>query len=161
MIMARRGGTSAPLIALLLAASLAATVVPLPDLVEPLRPNFVALTVLWVCLLSARATGLLLAWMSGLMLDALHGLLLGQNALALVLIAYIALKMRLRIRAFPVLHQSMVVLGLLLLNEFVLFWIDGLAGHPVTAWTRWLPVLTGAATWPFLSAFLTRYAARA
>ena len=161
MTVARRGGIGAPLIALLLAASLAATVVPLPDLLEPLRPNFVALTILWLCLLSVRATGLMLAWMSGLMLDALHGLLLGQNALALVLIAYIALKMRLRIRAFPVLHQSSVVFALLLLNEFVLFWIDGLAGHPVTAWTRWIPVLTGAAAWPFLSAFLTRYAARA
>ena len=159
--MARRGGIGIPLIALLLAASLTATVVPLPDLLEPLRPNFVALTILWLCLVSVRATGLLLAWMSGLMLDALHGLLLGQNALALVLIAYIALKMRLRIRAFPAIHQASVVFGLLLLNEFVLFWIDGLTGHPVTDWTRWIPVLTGAAAWPFLSAYLTRVAARA
>jgi len=159
--MARRGGIGIPLIALLLAVSLTATVVPLPDLLEPLRPNFVALTILWLCLLSVRATGLLLAWMSGLMLDAVHGLLLGQNALALVLIAYIALKMRLRIRAFPAIHQASVVFGLLLLNEFVLFWIDGLTGHPVTDWTRWIPVLTGAAAWPFLSAYLTRVAARA
>jgi rod shape-determining protein MreD len=148
------------LIAILLAVSLALTVVPLPDLVEPLRPNFVALTVLWLCLLSVRATGLLLAWTAGLALDALHGMLLGQNALALVLIAYIALKMRLRIRAFPVLHQSVVVGALLGLNEFLLFWIDGLAGHPVTTWTRWVPVLTGAAIWPFLSAFYTRLAMR-
>ena len=48
----------------LLLASLAATVVPLPDLLEPLRPNFVALTILWLCLLSVRSTGLLLAWTS-------------------------------------------------------------------------------------------------
>ena len=145
---------------LLRALSLAATVVPLPALVEPLRPNFLALTVLWLCLLSVRATGLTLAWSMGLVMDALHGLVLGQNALALALIAYIALKMRLRIRAFTVLQQSTVVFGLLALNEFVLFWIDGLAGHPVTAWTRWLPVLIGAACWPFLSGFLSRFAAR-
>jgi len=157
---ARRRGANWVLIAILLAVSLALTVVPLPDLVEPLRPNFVALTVLWLCLLSVRATGLLLAWTAGLALDALHGMLLGQNALALVLIAYIALKMRLRIRAFPVLHQSVVVGALLGLNEFLLFWIDGLAGHPVTTWTRWVPVLTGAAIWPFLSAFYTRLAMR-
>ncbi len=158
--MPRRHGKNWPLILLLLAGSLTLTVVPLPDLLEPLRPNFVALTVLWLCLLSVRATGLLLAWMAGLALDALHGLLLGQNALALVIIAYIALKMRLRIRAFPVLHQSAVVGALLALNEFVLFWIDGLAGHPVTTWTRWVPVLAGAAAWPFLSAFYTRLAMR-
>ena len=159
--MIRRRGKSWPLIVAMLAGSLAATIVPLPDLLEPLRPNFVGLTVLWLCLLSVRTTGLLLAWSTGLMLDALHGLLLGQNALALVLIAYIALKMRFRIRAFPVLHQSAVVFGLLALNEFLLFWIDGLAGHPVTAWTRWVPVFTGAALWPFLSAFYARLALRA
>jgi rod shape-determining protein MreD len=159
--MARRRGKNWQVIAMLLAGSLAATVVPLPDLLEPLRPNFVALTILWLCLLSVRATGLLLAWTAGLALDALHGLLLGQNALALALIAYIALKMRLRIRAFPALHQSAVVGALLGLNEFVLFWIDGLAGHPVTSWTRWVPVLTGAAIWPFLSALYTRLAMRA
>ena len=158
--MARRRGKNWPLILLLLAASLLATVVPLPDVVEPLRPNFVALTVLWLCLLSVRTTGLALAWTAGLALDALHGMLLGQNALALALVAYIALKMRLRIRAFPVLHQSVVVGALLALNEFVLFWIDGLAGHPVTTWTRWVAVLTGAAAWPFLSAFYTRLAMR-
>jgi len=159
--MARRRGKNWQVIAMLLAGSLAATVVPLPDLLEPLRPNFVALTILWLCLLSVRATGLLLAWTAGLALDALHGLLLGQNALALALIAYIALKMRLRIRAFPALHQAAVVGALLGLNEFVLFWIDGLAGHPVTSWTRWVPVLTGAAIWPFLSALYTRLAMRA
>ena len=159
--MARAGRRNWPLTLLLLAVSLAATVVPLPGLIEPLRPNFVALTVLWVCLLSVRTSGLLLAWSAGIALDALHGLLLGQNALALVLIAYIALKMRLRIRAFPVLHQSAVVFGLLALNEFVLFWIDGLAGHPVTAWPRLLPLFTGAAAWPFLSGYFARLAMRA
>ncbi len=158
----RRGRTrNRAWILALLAGSLAATIVPLPAAIEPLRPNFVALTVLWLCLLSIRATGLTLAWLTGLALDALHGLLLGQNALALVLIAYVALKMRLRIRAFTIPQQSAVVFALLALNEFVLFWIDGLAGHPVTAWTRWLPVLTGAVCWPLLSGFYNRLAIRA
>jgi rod shape-determining protein MreD len=159
--MARTGARTLPLTLLLLVASLVATVVPLPGLIEPLRPNFVALTVLWICLLSMRTTGLLMAWSAGIALDVLHGMLLGQNALALVLIAYIALRMRLRIRAFPVLHQSAVVFALLGLNEFVLFWVDGLSGHPVTNWTRLVPLFTGAATWPFLSGFYARLALRA
>jgi rod shape-determining protein MreD len=154
--MARRRGRNWPTIMAVLLASLGATVVPLPDLLEPLRPNFVALTVLWLCLLSVRSTGLLLAWGAGLAVDALHGMLLGQNALALVVIAYIALKMRLRIRAFPILHQSVVVFGLLTIDEFILFWIDGLAGFPVTDWVRWLPVLTGALCWPLLTSLYSR-----
>jgi rod shape-determining protein MreD len=156
LIVARHRGKNWVPVTVVLLASLGATVVPLPGLLEPLRPNFVALTILWLCLLSVRSTGLLLAWGAGLAVDALHGMLLGQNALALVVIAYIALKMRLRIRAFPILHQSVVVFGLLALNEFILFWIDGLAGFPVTAWERWLPVLTGALCWPLLIGLYSR-----
>jgi cell shape-determining protein MreD len=46
--------------------ALAASVVPLPDAVELLRPDFVALTVLWFCLLSPRLLGLTYAWCAGL-----------------------------------------------------------------------------------------------
>lgn len=144
----------------LLIGSLAATVVPLPDWLAPFRPDFMALAVLWLCLVSLRTTGLFVAWSAGLAVDALSGMLLGQHALALVIIAYIALKFRLRIRAFPMLHQTVVVLGLLWLNEFALFWVDGVAGHPVTAWVRWAGVLTGAACWPLLSGLYARVALR-
>lgn len=144
----------------LLVVSLTATVVPLPGWLEPLRPDFMALAVLWLCLVSLRTTGLFVAWSAGLATDALSGLLLGQHALALVIIAYIALKLRLRIRAFPVLHQTVVVLGLLVLSEFTLFWIDGVAGHPVTDWERWASVLTGAACWPLLTGLYARVALR-
>jgi rod shape-determining protein MreD len=144
----------------LLVVSLAATVVPLPGWLEPLRPDFMALAVLWLCLVSLRTTGLFVAWSAGLATDALSGMLLGQHALALVIIAYIALKLQLRIRAFPVLHQSIVVLGLLWLSEFIMFWVDGAAGYPVTDWARWVSVLTGAACWPLLTGLYARVALR-
>ena len=41
-----------------------------------------------------------------------------------------------------------MVLALLWLDEFLLFWIDGVAGHPVTDWRRWLAVPISAAFWP-------------
>jgi len=158
---ARPDDRSWPRIALLLVLALAANVVPLPWWLAPLRPDFVALAVLWLCLSSPRATGLVVAFSAGLAQDALQGILIGQHALALGLIAYIALKMRLRIRAFPLLHQAGVVLALLWLHEFVLFWIDGVAGFPATEWVRWLAVLTGAAAWPFITGLYARIATRA
>ena len=45
--------------------ALAASVAPLPSFLEPYRPNFVALTVLWFCLLSPRLLGLTYAWCAG------------------------------------------------------------------------------------------------
>jgi rod shape-determining protein MreD len=140
--------------------ALAATVVPLPELLEPFRPNFVALTVLWFCLLSPRLLGLSYAWIAGLALDGFAGVLLGQHALTLTVIAYVACKLRLQIRAFPPLQQSAVILALLWLNEFLLFWIDGVAGHAITDWRRWISVPVSAAFWPLIAGLFARYAAR-
>ncbi len=140
--------------------ALAATVVPLPELLEPFRPNFVALTVLWFCLLSPRLLGLSYAWIAGLALDGFAGVLLGQHALTLTVIAYVACKLRLQIRAFPPLQQSAVILALLWLNEFLLFWIDGVAGHAITDWRRWISVPVSAAFWPLVAGLYARYAAR-
>jgi rod shape-determining protein MreD len=140
--------------------SLAATVAPLPSFLELYRPDFVALTVLWFSLLAPRLLGLSYAWCAGLAVDGFRGVLLGQHALTLTVIAYVASKLRLQIRAFPPLQQSAVILALLWLNEFLLFWIDGVAGHPVTDWRRWVAVPMGAACWPLLTALYARFAAR-
>jgi rod shape-determining protein MreD len=86
--------------------------------------------------------------------------LLGQHALTLTVIAYLASKLRLQVRAFPPLQQSAVILALLWLNEFLLFWLDGVAGHAVTDWRRWLSVPVSAACWPLVTAFYARFASR-
>ena len=140
--------------------ALAASVVPLPDAIELFRPDFVALTVLWFCLLSPRLLGLTYGWCAGLALDGFKGALLGQHALTLTIIAYLASKLRLQVRAFPPLQQSAVILALLWLHEFLLFWLDGVAGHPVTDWRRWLSVPVGAACWPLITALYSRFASR-
>jgi rod shape-determining protein MreD len=141
-------------------AALVASVLPLPGWIELLRPDFVALTVLWFTLLSPRLTGLFYAWGAGLALDVFKGVLLGQHALALTVIAYLAAKLRLQVRAFPRLQQTAVVLALLWLNEFLVFWIDGVAGHPVTDPRRWLSVVIGAACWPLVTGLFARATAR-
>jgi rod shape-determining protein MreD len=147
-------------VAALTVLALVLTVVPLPEILEPFRPNFVALTVLWFCLLSPRLLGLSYAWIAGLALDGFAGVLLGQHALTLTVIAYVACKLRLQIRAFPMLQQSAVILALLWLNEFLLFWIDGVAGHEITDWRRWISVPVSAAFWPLIAGLYARYASR-
>ena len=52
------------------------------------------------------------------------------------------------------------LLSLLWVYQFLLFWIDGVSGHPLTDWGRWLPVVTGALCWTWLSAWLERHAMR-
>jgi rod shape-determining protein MreD len=158
--MARSTNLGWPRIIAVTIAALAATVLPLPDWLGMVRPDFVALTVLWFCLISPRMTGLFHAWGAGLALDAFRGVLLGQHALTLIVITYVATKLRLQIRAFPPLQQTAVILALLWLNEFLLFWIDGVSGHAITDWRRWLAVPVGAACWPLITGLYARVVAR-
>jgi len=142
--------------ALSLGATLALAVVPLPDAVAPFRPDWVAVVLLYWSLMAPRHFSLFTAFWMGIALDTLSGALLGQNALALLLIVYLAEKFHLRLRVFPVSQLGFTVLVLLGLYEFVLFWIDGVAGRTVPLIERWLPPLTGTLVWLAMYVFLDR-----
>jgi rod shape-determining protein MreD len=130
-----------------LVATLALAAVPLPDGVAPFRPDWVAVVLLYWSLMAPRQFSLLTALWMGLALDTLTGALLGQNALALLVIVYLAEKFHLRLRVFPLSQLAITVLILLALYEFILFWIDGMAGRTVPLIERWLPPLTGTLAW--------------
>ena len=130
-----------------LMATLALAAVPLPDALAPFRPDWVAVVLLYWSLMAPRHFSLMTAFWMGIALDTLSGALLGQNALALLVIVYLAEKFYLRLRVFPVSQQAITVLLLLALYEFILFWIDGMAGRTVSLVERWLPPLTGTLAW--------------
>lgn len=137
------------LLSLLVGLSLA--IVPLPDWAVGARPDWMALLVIYWTLSLPRKFGIGSAWMAGLALDTLTGTLLGQHALGLALIAFVCLKFHLRIRVFPIWQQTMTVFMLLAINQFVLFWVEGLAGGGEIPPARWLPVVTGTLLWPLIA----------
>ena len=140
--------------------ALVLTGLPLPWTLDVLRPDMLLLVVIWFALMRPRSAGLLYAWCAGLVLDAFRGIVLGENALAFVMIAYLVHRLHLQVRMFPLRQQSLVVMSLLWLYQFTLFWIDGVSGHPLTDWIRWLPVLTGALIWPLVAGLMGRLVAR-
>jgi rod shape-determining protein MreD len=140
--------------------ALALGIFPLPDLLGPLRPDFLVLVVYYWSIELPRAGGLSLAFVSGLALDVISGVVLGQHALALTLTAAWATHLRLRLRLFSGLSQSLTIFALLSAYQFVLFWVDGATGNPVTAFSRWLAPVTGALIWPLLARTLSRLHAR-
>ena len=129
-------------------------IMPLPSAIEPARPHLLLLFVIYWALSSPRAAGLTFAWLCGLAIDLLQGPLLGQHAAAFLLIAFLTHKFQLRMRIFPIYHQTLTVFMLLALYEFLLFWIDGISGQAVTTWLRWVPVITSTFLWPVLVAVL-------
>jgi rod shape-determining protein MreD len=142
----------------LIALSLA--VIPLPEALDAFRPDFLVLVVFYWSIESPRAGGLTLAFVAGLALDVIRGVVLGQHALALVLLAAWATHLRLRLRVFSVVSQSLTIFALLTGYQFVLFWVDGATGNPVTTFSRWLAPVVGALIWPLLASVLSRFQGR-
>ncbi len=133
---------------------LALTALPLPPWLDMARPAFLVLTVLYWSINAPRSGGLALGFFAGLMLDVFQGPVLGEHALALSLITYIAVREHQRIRSKPAFQQALIVFAALVVYEFVLFAIDGWTGHLVTSPVRWIHTLTGALIWPPASAML-------
>jgi rod shape-determining protein MreD len=129
-------------------------IAPLPRWLEALRPDFLLLFVVYWSLTAPRIAGLTFAWLCGFGIDLLHGVVLGQHALMFLVVGALTHHFQLRLRIFPVWQQATAVLLLMFVYQFGVFWIDGIIGQPVTAWHRWLPVLTGPLLWPTLVAAL-------
>jgi len=148
---------------MLLAAlvALVLTVLPLPAWLDVVRPAFLVLTVLYWSVNAPRAGGVAFGFFAGLALDVFQGPVLGEHALALALVSYIAVREHQRIRSKPVFQQALFVFPALLIYEFVLFAIDGWTGHPVTSSLRWVHTVTGALVWPPAAAILAYGAGRA
>jgi rod shape-determining protein MreD len=136
--------------------ALALAVIPLPTAIDAFRPDFLVLVVFYWSIESPRTGGLALAFIAGLSLDVVRGVVLGQHALALTLTAAWATHLRLRLRVFSVLSQSLTIFALLTGYQFVLFWIDGATGNPVTTFSRWFAPFVGALLWPLLAGLLGR-----
>ena len=130
------------------------TVLPLPDWLVAFRPDWIALTLIYWAMMLPRTWSVGTAWLIGLVLDVAQGTLLGQHALALCFIVFVTVRFHLLIRVFPLSQLTATVFSLLALYQFILFWVNGVAGVPVSSITYWGPVISGTVIWPFLSMFL-------
>jgi len=156
-----RAGRHLPVIVSIIVA-LALTMIPLPPGIDPFRPDWVALVVIFWSLSEPRSYGVGVAWMIGILLDVSQGTLLGQHALALCVAAFISVRFHLLIRVFPLLQLTATVFALLSLYQFLLFWINGVAGIAAPSIVYWAPVISGTLIWPVVHTLLSgvRYRAR-
>lgn len=126
-------------------------IVPFPDWAADYRPEWVAMVLIyWVMALPYRI-GIGFAWLTGLLLDVLEGSLLGLNALALAIIAYITLSLHQRLRMFSSLQQSALILSLVGLNLMLVHWVEIAAGQSTASNLLFLlAAVSSAFVWPWV-----------
>jgi len=131
-------------------AALMLAIVPQTDSVRPFWPDWVLLTLIYWSLLLPRDYGVGVAWLAGLVVDVAQGTLLGQHALAMSAVIYLVVRFHLQLRVFPLPQISLTVFVLLGVYQFLLFWINGVAGITAPAANYWGPVVTGTLAWPLV-----------
>jgi len=103
-----------------------------------LRPDFLALVLLYWGIHQPRKIGMGAAWLMGLVIDVANGSLLGQHALAYCLMMFAALLVHRRILMFPLWKQALHVVLLLSSLSGAMLWpaLSFLLQHPQRSSSR-------------------------
>ncbi|WP_136067024.1 rod shape-determining protein MreD [Modicisalibacter radicis] len=145
-------GLAATWISLLLALCL--QVMPLPDVWLVWRPDWLGLTLIYWCVVAPQRVGVFHGFILGLLLDLIEGAPLGQNALVMALVAFLALLVYQRMRAYALVQQAVLVFVLLGIAQLLEQWLRTIFGPFAINLAFLLPALIGAVLWPWFYTLL-------
>lgn len=134
--------------------------VPLPGLLQPLRPYWLALVLAYWALEEPDKIGLGAAFVLGAVADLAFGGLLGEQAMRLVILVFILDRFRARLRFFPLSQQSLAIGGLLLNDRVVSAAIHLVLGQPQHPWSYWWAPVLGLLLWAPLHLVLDAFRLR-
>ena len=133
-----------------IAAALLLALLPLPAALEPLRPFWLALVVIYWALEEPERMTLGRAFLLGLAYDLLSMNLLGESALRLAVLDFILLRFRSRMRFFPMPQQALAVLALLLNDRVLLIMMRAFSVPVPFGLSLLLAPLAGTLLWPWM-----------
>ena len=137
--------------------TLVLSILPIPNMLQVIWPEWTALIILYWALARPDVIGMGHAWFIGIFLDVLRNTLLGVHGLGLVCMVFPMLNLRLRMRIFPIAQQTLIVFLVFLLYQAIITWIRTLVGHPPQSSMHWLSPVVTSLFWPLLSLFDHRY----
>lgn len=114
-----------------------------------LRPDFVALVLLYWCMHKPWRFGIGLSWAVGILADASDASLFGQHALAYTLLAFGGVVLNNRLRMFDLRQQTIQVFAIITLT-YLIYAIVNWQVNGYVVWGYFLGCLTSTALWiPF------------
>jgi rod shape-determining protein MreD len=116
-----------------------------------IKPDFLAVTLLYWCIYQPRRLGFAAAWLLGLATDIGNASLFGQHALAYTLLVYAGITLHRRVLMFGIGAQVLNVLPLLLLAQVAILLVRMVAGTDFPGLIYFTASVTGAALWPLLT----------
>jgi rod shape-determining protein MreD len=137
-----------------LATAFVLNLMPTSGVALALKPDFLALVLLYWCIQEPRYVGVGIAWGIGLLMDVGDATLFGQHALAYAFLAYAAEYFRRRVLRFPLWQQAAQVAVLLGVCAALVLLVRHVGGATLPRWTYAVPPIVGALLWPVISVML-------
>ena len=119
----------------------------MPQVLQPLRPYWLALVLAYWVMEDPERSGMGFAFCIGLVADLVVGSLLGEHALRLVVMTFILQRFRARLRFFPVWQQSLAIGGLLLNDRILTSALHLALGAPTFPTLAWFAPVVGMLLW--------------
>lgn len=124
--------------------------VPMPNWVQRIWPDILAVVMVYWGVFQPRRLGILGAFLLGLIMDVADATLLGQHALSYSVLMFAAMALHRRIQMFHLPYQVAHVVAILLLHQAVELVVRLIAGHQFPGPVYFVASLTGAVLWPAL-----------
>ena len=131
-------------------------VIPAPELIRDFLPDWVSLVLIYWALALPTRMGVSLAWLAGLAVDLFTLGIPGAHALSKAVLVYVVKILALRVRAYPLWQQSVMVMLLLGLEVLVLAIVDIVTEGGLGVLHRWTAVIVGGLAWPLVYVALRR-----
>ena len=126
------------------------TALPMPESAATWRPAWVALVLVYWCMAAPERVGVVAGWTVGLLIDVMTGTLLGQHALGLSVVAYVAHRIHRPVRVLPLWRQGITIFVLVFLYQALVLWSNGIRGIPVMAPAYWTSPVVSMLLWPWI-----------
>jgi len=143
------------LLSLLIALFL--TLIPMPDWTIWLRPVWILMVLIYWAMMTPNEVGIGFAWFVGLFVDLVQGTLLGEHALAYMVVIYFVSRMYIRLRMSPLLQQGLSVWMFVLIYQSIIFCTQGFIGALPSNHLYWAASVTSMLVWPWLFVLLRDY----
>lgn len=111
-----------------------------------LKPDFVALVLLYWCTHKPNRVGIGIAWLVGIISDVGDATLFGQHALAYTVLAFGGIVLNRRIQMFDLRQQTVQVFPLLL-SSYLVFALINWQMHGFIVWEFFIGSATSALLW--------------
>lgn len=147
LAISRRSLTRIPVYLVAFAVAMALMVVSLSESVLVFRPDFVALLLIYLCWYHSKNVGVFTAFLVGLLMDVLTFGVLGQHALAKVIVAYLAIRFKPSSDRESAQYQAFVVFALLCVQATVISLVMLYTNDGSNSLALWIVPFSSALLW--------------